>query len=164
MRRRCHICRDIHSGRCPLARRNSSLVGQRFGRLLVIAATEQRSSRKIVYLCRCDCGSECRVPSGRLSGELQVSCGCAKSDPEIRRAARAKVPRRERKRIAGSGGDAHRIASGGKWRKLFEERAKAWCLADRAPSKMPCGHLVPLYDCARCRKAIVLWACTREHQ
>lgn len=52
------------------------LTGQRFGRLTVLAATEKRNNKKIVWLCKCDCGDEAEVTSTYLTRGDTRSCGC----------------------------------------------------------------------------------------
>lgn len=52
------------------------LTGQRFGRLTVVAPAEN-IGRRTAWLCRCDCGRETVVKTGRLRGGRTVSCGCA---------------------------------------------------------------------------------------
>lgn len=56
-----------------------SLVSQRFGRLVVLQATDKRSAEAIVYLCQCDCGTLCEVRSTNLRSGHTQSCGCLKS-------------------------------------------------------------------------------------
>lgn len=59
------------------------LTGQRFGRLTVIRATDQRvrsgKSSYIVYECLCDCGNTCFVCTWQLTAKGykgKKSCGC----------------------------------------------------------------------------------------
>jgi len=53
------------------------LTGQRFGELTVIrCAGKDPKIRVINWLCRCDCGTETTIPTGRLRGGLTKSCGC----------------------------------------------------------------------------------------
>ena len=56
-----------------------NLIGQRFGRLLVIAPAENIKNRTY-WLCQCDCGNQkiCCTDSLR-SGRLQ-SCGCLRTE------------------------------------------------------------------------------------
>ena len=80
-----------------------SLIGMRFGRLIVRYFAGQDKNGKSLWCCLCDCGTVCRVPGSRLLGNSgkdrghgQKSCGCERADPGIRKAARAKVPRKRR--------------------------------------------------------------------
>ena len=51
------------------------LTGQRFGRLTVIKRVEN-NGKKVMWLCRCDCGNETTVFSGCLRAGHTKSCGC----------------------------------------------------------------------------------------
>lgn len=55
----------------------NDLVGQRFGKLLVISETTERSSNgSIKWLCKCDCGTEKVIAAKNLVGNKAKSCGC----------------------------------------------------------------------------------------
>lgn len=57
------------------------VVGQKFGRYLVIAKSDKRSkAMKQIVLCRCDCGIEREVVVGNLRNGLSTSCGCWKDE------------------------------------------------------------------------------------
>ena len=52
-------------------------TNERFGRLLVLTQTNERtSSRHVVWKCLCDCGNECFVSSNSLVTRKTRSCGC----------------------------------------------------------------------------------------
>lgn len=51
------------------------LTGQTFGRLTAIEATPD-SNKRLVWLCRCDCGKTKYVESSSLVRGLTRSCGC----------------------------------------------------------------------------------------
>ena len=52
-------------------------AGDRFGRLTVIDKTEKRNSCGcVVFLCLCECGKQCEVPSAALKNGHTKSCGC----------------------------------------------------------------------------------------
>lgn len=52
------------------------ITGQRFGHLIALQPLKRDTSRKMNWLCRCDCGNTNIVRGQRLrSGETQ-SCGC----------------------------------------------------------------------------------------
>ena len=55
------------------------LTGQRFGRLTVIKRDEN-NGKKVMWLCRCDCGNETTVFSGYLRNGDTKSCGCLSKD------------------------------------------------------------------------------------
>ena len=57
-------------------RKYPSLVGQRFGKLTVIAQAESSPSGRSKWLCRCDCGNESIVFGNNLRRGTTVSCGC----------------------------------------------------------------------------------------
>jgi hypothetical protein len=58
----------------------SGVLGQRFGRLVVEAMTNQYSGTGRLYECRCDCGNMALVVKSALQNKLlkarTVSCGC----------------------------------------------------------------------------------------
>ena len=56
------------------------LTGQRFGRLTALEPTEDRHRTSVVWRCRCDCGTECRVPSDWLRRGVKRSCGCLQDE------------------------------------------------------------------------------------
>lgn len=60
------------------ARRN--LLGQRFGRLVVIEETNKRKRRTVVWKCKCDCGQVCYVDTTSLVSGHTQSCGCLQRD------------------------------------------------------------------------------------
>lgn len=51
-------------------------IGERFGKLVVIAATEKRKNGKMVWQCQCDCGNLCEATSNALISGDKTSCGC----------------------------------------------------------------------------------------
>lgn len=54
-----------------------NLIGQRFGRLLVVSQTDKRNPTGSVYWqCRCDCGKLLSVDGRSLRAGKQKSCGC----------------------------------------------------------------------------------------
>lgn len=86
--------------------RVNSLVGCRFGRLLVRYFAGQDKNGRSLWCCLCDCGVVCRVPGSRLLGNTgkdrghgQKSCGCERADPGIRKAARMRMAPAKRKQI-----------------------------------------------------------------
>jgi hypothetical protein len=67
-------CGCIHSEVC--SERGEDLVGQKFGKLTVIALASV-SPRK--YLCKCECGGQAIVQPGNLKDGHTQSCGCISS-------------------------------------------------------------------------------------
>jgi hypothetical protein len=55
------------------------MVGQRFGRLTVVAYAERGADRAARWVCRCDCGQEVIAHGNRLRSGKTTSCGCARS-------------------------------------------------------------------------------------
>jgi hypothetical protein len=56
------------------------LVGQYFGKLLVVAKTDERIRKQVVWLCKCDCGNEHRATTHLLIEGYTQSCGCIKRE------------------------------------------------------------------------------------
>lgn len=56
-----------------------NLVGQRFGKLLVIEETKERQYEKVVWKCQCDCGNIVYLNTTRLRQGNDISCGCQKT-------------------------------------------------------------------------------------
>lgn len=54
--------------------------GQRFGKLIALAPTEERRNGSVVWQCQCDCGRECRYPLKTLRQGSAKSCGCLKRE------------------------------------------------------------------------------------
>lgn len=52
------------------------IVGQKFGKLLVLKRVENAFNRKARFLCKCDCGNEKAVRSEDLRSGNTKSCGC----------------------------------------------------------------------------------------
>lgn len=55
-------------------RRLEIMVGERFGKLVVVEET--RKNNNLVWKCLCDCGNETFVGGGPLKTEHTKSCGC----------------------------------------------------------------------------------------
>lgn len=55
------------------------IVGQRYGRLLVVGFIERRNKHSI-YKCLCDCGREVEASSNILRVGKKKSCGCYNSE------------------------------------------------------------------------------------
>ena len=78
---RMHYSRWYQQG-SPLIslHRKESLVGQRFGRLVVISQAWHQRPRPTRWLCRCDCGQTCIVTRRHLIIGGTRSCGCLKRE------------------------------------------------------------------------------------
>jgi len=58
-----------------------NLIGQKFGRLMVIKrAYPNAKDRNVRWLCKCECGEEKIVTGGHLRGGSVKSCGCLKRE------------------------------------------------------------------------------------
>lgn len=58
------------------------ITGKRFGRLTVVRLLpkDEWKTKSAAWLCLCDCGNMCKVPSGSLISGLTKSCGCLHSE------------------------------------------------------------------------------------
>jgi hypothetical protein len=70
-----------HSTSCGcLRKRKRSLLGKRFGRLVIIMNKRKDQNRNNLWLCRCDCGRETVVISNSLLRGSTRSCGCLQKE------------------------------------------------------------------------------------
>lgn len=53
-----------------------NLVGKKFGKLTVIARVDDDKSKKVMWLCECECGKRHITRSNSLTSGLRKSCGC----------------------------------------------------------------------------------------
>ena len=71
--------------------RLADLTGQKFGRLVVVARSDdrvtRRGNRKVQWLCRCDCGTQSVVVASVLVNGHTKSCGCLRRETMARVAA-----------------------------------------------------------------------------
>lgn len=58
--------------------KKQDLIGQRFGRLVVIE--KDHEAKRPSYLCKCDCGEMCVVRADGLKNGHTQSCGCFKRE------------------------------------------------------------------------------------
>lgn len=56
-----------------------SLVGKRFGRLVVVRQEESSADGRRRWLCRCDCGNTCIATTAGLNQGKTTNCGCGRS-------------------------------------------------------------------------------------
>lgn len=64
------------------------LVGQRFGRLIVLGYAGADKGGKAHWRCLCDCGTEKKVASGHLRSGATKSCGCFMREDSLRRSTK----------------------------------------------------------------------------
>lgn len=58
-----------------------NLIGQRFGRLLVLEKLDQRDVfKKVVWKCKCDCGNFHNINTKSLRSSYVKSCGCLRME------------------------------------------------------------------------------------
>lgn len=70
----------------PKKGERENLIGQRFGRLVVIGLDENLTQLRGrgYWVCKCDCGKICSVKACYLKNGMQKSCGCYKKEIVIR--------------------------------------------------------------------------------
>ena len=68
------------------------MIGQRFGRLVVLEKAERRGHDRC-WLCRCDCGNEKLIPKSCLKSGGSRSCGCLRK--ELTRARQINNPHKK---------------------------------------------------------------------
>lgn len=57
------------------------LVGQRFGKLIVIKLSDKKNNRNIkMWECKCDCGATCYATTNSLKTNNTRSCGCLQKE------------------------------------------------------------------------------------
>lgn len=61
-----------------------SLVGQRFGKLVVVERVANNRFNHVCYRCQCDCGGGTIIDSTNLKNGNTNSCGCIKSKGEMK--------------------------------------------------------------------------------
>lgn len=62
------------------AEKRYSLVNRKFGRLLVLWKSKNKTSRSMIWDCRCDCGKVIPVAGTKLRTGKVRSCGCLQQD------------------------------------------------------------------------------------
>ena len=60
-----------------------SLIGNRYGKLVVLERVENNRFGHTCYRCKCDCGGETIVNASNLRQGITNSCGCIKSKGEM---------------------------------------------------------------------------------
>jgi hypothetical protein len=61
------------------------LVGQKFGRLMVIEQAGRTSYGRVLWKCLCDCGVYKEIAANNLTSGTSKSCGCLNHDAIIQR-------------------------------------------------------------------------------
>lgn len=65
-----------YKGKYPV----KNLIGQRFGRLVVIERKGSGNRGQAIWLCQCDCGAVTETPTHLLKSGRTKSCGCLKKE------------------------------------------------------------------------------------
>jgi hypothetical protein len=60
-----------------------SLIGNRYGSLIVVARAENNKKGNTMWLCKCNCGNEKIALGYDLTHGRTTSCGCQKGNPDI---------------------------------------------------------------------------------
>lgn len=61
-------------------RDRESLIGERFGRLIVVEYVGKSKFRQSLYRCKCDCDNITVVDRNKLKSGHTISCGCYKKE------------------------------------------------------------------------------------
>jgi len=61
----------------------ANLTGEKFNRLTVIEEYGRDKNKKVVWLCKCDCGNTLHVITEKLRSGNTKSCGCIRSEKLI---------------------------------------------------------------------------------
>lgn len=56
------------------------LTGKTFGRIMVVQDVGRSPRKDVMWLCKCKCGNETRLPTRKLLSNETVSCGCFRND------------------------------------------------------------------------------------
>lgn len=59
-----------------MTKKDLTLIGKRFGKLVVLEETDQRKYGRVVWKCQCDCGNMTYATSTQLISGKRTSCGC----------------------------------------------------------------------------------------
>ena len=64
--------------------KSNNLIGQRFGKLVVVEKASKTYNGYSVWKCICDCGREIEVDTKRLKRGTIANCGCIPKNPNLR--------------------------------------------------------------------------------
>lgn len=154
------------------------ITGWRFGRLIALGTTAQRSNGKVVWHCRCDCGRLTEVRGTDLRNGRVHSCTCLRDEVLVARSTRHGRARRGAKHplyavwrnILGRCLDPHNVAYhcyGGRGITVCER----WqgpdgfpnFLADVGPRPTPAHQLDRIDNDQGYRPGNVQWLTPPEH-
>ena len=57
--------------------KRKDIVGQKFGKLTVIAPTNERKHNSVIWKCQCECGNICYATTEGLRVGANTTCGCS---------------------------------------------------------------------------------------
>lgn len=60
--------------------KDNAIIGNRYGRLVVLKDTGKRKNSYKIWLCQCDCGNLCEATISSLKDGHVRSCGCIRKD------------------------------------------------------------------------------------
>jgi len=60
-----------------------NLINQKFGRLFVLAKSDERRNKQVMWICKCDCGNIKKVRSFSLDSGNTKSCGCLNREKSV---------------------------------------------------------------------------------
>lgn len=69
-------------------------IGQRFGKLTVVAESPNRSGGQVHWICQCDCGNFVEVRTGNLQSGNTRGCGCGRYGNQNAKKYDFKTPKR----------------------------------------------------------------------
>lgn len=80
----CKVCRQFKVVKACAIKDNApgccgntkNLIGQKFGKLVVLEQSKLRRQRHVFWICQCECGNICEVCSQELLNGNTQSCGC----------------------------------------------------------------------------------------
>ena len=98
--------------------RSVDLIGQKFGRLVVLQCSDIRKSGHICWLCQCSCGERTIVTSSHLKNGITKSCGCLRVEKTKWRSAKH-----------GHGGRGKQSATYISWSNMLRRCLNDNCLA-----------------------------------
>lgn len=58
----------------------TSIVGKRYGKLIVVSLSEKKRGRLYLWQCKCDCGNTTFVDKYKLTTAHTLSCGCLRKE------------------------------------------------------------------------------------
>lgn len=71
---------QVESLKDPGMQQAEHLIGKRFGRLTIVRLEARHRSNRKIFVCRCDCGSECLKRYDHLKSGASKSCGCLRDE------------------------------------------------------------------------------------